>query len=116
MCVCVCVCVCVRVCVCVCVRACRNVNQIKTPLINSKIKLTCQCYFCTYIGQQYWATKLSKFTTNLPKLYILIGGYKHTHVRLFANKLKYRVQVAVFIFINRVKQQCQHGMRLRQKP
>ena len=26
---------------------CRNVNQIKTPLINSKIKLTCQCYFCT---------------------------------------------------------------------
>ena len=37
---CVCVCVCVRVCVC------RNVNQIKTPLINSKIKLTCQCYFC----------------------------------------------------------------------
>ena len=36
---------------CVCVRACvrvsRNVNQIKTPLINSKIKLTCQCYFCT---------------------------------------------------------------------
>ena len=34
-------------CVCVCVCVCRNVNQIKTPLINSKIKLTCQCYFCT---------------------------------------------------------------------
>ena len=30
------------VCVCVCVRVSRNVNQIKTPLINSKIKLTCQ--------------------------------------------------------------------------
>ena len=41
----VCMCVCVRA--CVCVRVCRNVNQIKTPLINSKIKLTCQCYFCT---------------------------------------------------------------------
>ena len=38
---------CVCVCVCACVRVCRNVNQIKTPLINSKIKLTCQCYFCT---------------------------------------------------------------------
>ena len=106
---------CVCVCVCACVRVSRNVNQIKTPLINSKIKLTCQCYFCT-CQCQYWATKLSKFTTNLPQLYISIGGYKHTHVRLFANKLKCKVQVAVFIFINRVKQQCQHGMRLRQKP
>ena len=44
--VCVCVRVCVRACVRACVRVCRNVNQIKTPLINSKIKLTCQCYFC----------------------------------------------------------------------
>ena len=35
---------------------------------------------------------------------------------MFANKLKCKVQVAVFIFINRVKQQCQHGKRLRQKP
>ena len=42
--------VCMYVCVRACVRVCRNVNQIKTPLINSKnckIKLTCQCYFCT---------------------------------------------------------------------
>ena len=65
---------------------------------------------------QYWAIKLSNLTTNWPQLCISIGGYKHTHVRLFANKLKCKVQVAVFIFINRVKQQCQRGMRLQQKP
>ena len=36
-------------CVCVhtCVRVCRKINQIKIPLINSKIKLTSQYYFCT---------------------------------------------------------------------
>ena len=65
---------------------------------------------------QYWAIKLSKFTTNWPQLYISIDGYKQNHVCLFANKFKCKVQVAVFIFINRDKQQCQHGMRLRQKP
>ena len=47
---------------------------------------------------------------------ISIDGYKHTHVCLLENKLNCKVQVAVFILINQVKQQCQHGMRLRQKP
>ena len=64
------------VCVCVCVCVCRNVNQIKTPLINSKIKLICHVTFVrvniVIITNkcQYWATKLSKFTTNLPQLFI----------------------------------------------
>ena len=41
--------------------------------------------------------------------------YMHVYT-MIANKLNCKVQVAVFIFINRVKQQCQHGMRLRQEP
>ena len=36
------------------------------------------------------------------------------HVCLCANKLNCNVQVAVFILIDRIKQQCQDGMRFRQ--
>ena len=46
----------------------------KTPLKNSKIKWTCQCYFCTMSVLtnkcQYLAIKLSKFTTSWPQLYV----------------------------------------------
>ena len=38
----------------------------------------------------------------------------HVHVCLCANKLNCNVQVAVFILIDRVKQQCLDGMRFRQ--
>ena len=70
-------------------------------------------YVLTYITNkcQYWAIKLNFMFVN-----ISIDGYKHTHVCLFAHKLNCKVQEAVFTFINQVKQQCQHGMRLRQKP
>ena len=107
MCVCVCVCVCVRACVC------RNVNQIKTPLINSKMKLTCLCYFCSCQNNN---KQMPILGNKAFQIYHKLASTLYIDERLFANKLKCKVQVAVFIFINRVKQQCQRGMRLRQKP
>ena len=84
----------VCVCVCACVRVCRNVNQIKTPLINSEIKLTCQCYFCT----------CQHNNKQMP----ILGNKAFQIYHKFASTL----------YIDRwiLKQQCQHGMRLRRKP
>ena len=47
---------------------------------------------------------------------LYIDRWIQTYTYVFANKLKCKVQAAVFIFINRVKQQCQHVMRLLYKP
>ena len=66
---------------------------------------------------QYWAVKLSKFTTNCPQLYVCVHIERlilQTHVCLCANKLNCKVRGAVFILIDRVKHHCQDGIRFRQ--